>query len=57
MDQGLAYAQLLQDAGFGDDCVEKYEKYGYIDRTVNGVNVQLLDLFGIASLSIMKAEE
>ena len=57
MDQGLAYAQLLQDAGFGDDCVEKYEKYGTLDRTVNGVNVQMLDLFGVTSLSIMKVEE
>ena len=57
MDQGLAYAQLLQDAGFGDDCVEKYEKYGTIDRTANGVNVQMLDLFGVTSVSIMKVEE
>ena len=53
MEQGLSYAQLLQDAGFGDDCVEKYEQYGYIDRTANGINVQLLDLFGVTSLSIM----
>ena len=53
MEQGLTYAQLLEDAGFGDDCVEKYEQYGYIDRTANGVNVQLLDVFGAASLSIM----
>ena len=57
MDQGLAYVQLLQEAGFGDDCVEKYEKYGTLDRTANGVNVQMLDLFGITSLSIMKVEE
>ena len=57
MDQGLAFAKLLQDAGFGDDCAEKYETYGYIDRTVNGVNVQLMDLFGVTSLSIMKVEE
>ena len=57
MDQGLAYVQLLQDAGFGDDCVEKYEQYGYIDRTANGVNVQVMDLFGVASVSIMKVEE
>ena len=57
MDQGLAYVQLLQEAGFGDDCVEKYEKYGTLDRTVNGVNVQMLDLFGVTSLSIMKVEE
>ena len=53
MEQGLTYAQLLEDAGFGDDCVDKYEQYGYIDRTANGVNVQLLDVFGAASLSIM----
>ena len=53
IEQGLTYAQLLEDAGFGDDCVEKYEQYGYIDRTANGVNVQLLDVFGAASLSIM----
>lgn len=57
MEQGLAYVRLLQDAGFGDDCAEKYETYGYIDRTVNGVNVQLMDLFGVASISIMKVEE
>jgi len=56
MEQGLTYAQLLQDAGFGEDCVEKYEQYGYIDRTYNGVNVQLLDVFGAASLSIMPVE-
>ena len=56
MEQGLTYAQLLQDAGFGEDCVEKYEQYGYIDRTYNGVNVQLLDVFGTASLSIMPVE-
>ena len=57
MDQGLAYVQQLQEAGFGDDCVEKYQKQGTLDRTVNGVNVQVLDLFGITSVSIMKAEE
>ena len=56
IEQGLTYAQLLEDAGFGDDCVEKYEQYGYIDRTANGVNVQLLDVFGAASLSIMPVE-
>ena len=56
MEQGLTYAQLLQDVGFGEDCVEKYEQYGYIDRTYNGVNVQLLDVFGAASLSIMPVE-
>ena len=56
IEQGLTYAQLLEDAGFGDDCVEKYEQYGYIDRTANGVNVQLLDAFGAASLSIMPVE-
>lgn len=56
MQQGLAYAQMLQDAGFGEDCVEMYEKYGYIDRTANGVNIQLMDLFGVTSLSIMRAE-
>ena len=57
MEQGLTYAQLLEDAGFGDDCVEKYEQYGYIDRTANGVNVQLMDLFGTTSLSIMPAPD
>ena len=57
MEQGLVYAQQLADAGFGDDCVEKYEKYGYIDRTANGVNVQLLDVFGMASVSIMPSAE
>ena len=57
MEQGLTYAKLLQDAGFGDDCVEKYEKHGYIDRTANGINVQLMDLFGTTSLSIMPVEE
>jgi len=57
MEQGLTYAQLLEDAGFGDDCVEKYEQYGYIDRTANGVNVQLLDVFGATSLSIMPAPD
>ena len=56
MEQGLTYAQLLQDAGFGADCVEKYQKYGYIDLTYNGVNVQLLDLFGTTSISIMPVE-
>ena len=56
MDQGLAYAQLLQNAGFGDDCVEKYREFGTLDRTVDGVNVQMLDLFGVTSLSIMKVE-
>ena len=53
MEQGLTYAQLLEDAGFGEDCVETYEKQGYLDRTANGVNVQLMDLFGTTSLSIM----
>ena len=53
MEQGLTYAQLLQEAGFGEDCVETYEKQGYLDRTANGVNVQLMDLFGTTSLSIM----
>ena len=57
MEQGLVYAQQLADAGFGEDCAEKYEAYGYIDRTANGVNVQLLDLFGVASISIMETEE
>ena len=57
MEQGLAYAQKLADAGFGEDCAEKYETYGYIDRTANGVNVQLLDMFGETSLSIMPVEE
>lgn len=56
MEQGLVYAQQLADAGFGEDCAEKYEKYGYIDRTANGVNVQLLDAFGTASVSIMPVE-
>ena len=53
MEQGLSYALLLQDAGFGGDCVETYEKQGYLDRTANGVNVQLMDLFGTTSVSIM----
>ena len=53
MEQGLTYAQLLQEAGFGEDCVETYEKQGYLDRTANGVNIQLMDLFGTTSLSIM----
>ncbi len=57
MEQGLAYAQLLQDAGFGEDCVEKYQKGGYIDRTANGINVQLMDVFGVTSLTIMKVEQ
>ena len=57
MEQGLTYARLLEDAGFGDDCVEKYEQYGYIDRTANGINVQLMDLFGTTSLSIMPAPD
>ncbi len=57
MEKGIAYARKLQDAGFGEDCVEKYEQYGYIDRTANGVNVQLLDLFGQTSISIMLVEE
>ena len=57
MEQGLTYAQLLEDAGFGDDCAEKYEQYGYIDRTANGFNVQLLDVFGATSLSIMPAPD
>ena len=56
MEQGLVYAQQLAEAGFGEDCAEKYEKYGYIDRTANGVNVQLLDAFGTASVSIMPVE-
>ena len=57
MEQGLTYAQLLQDAGFGEDCVEKYEKQGYLDRTANGVNVQLMDVFGTTSISIMPAPD
>ncbi len=57
MEQGLVYAKQLADAGFGDDCAELYEKHGYIDRTANGINVQLLDLFGMASVSIMPVEE
>ena len=57
MEQGIAYARQLAEAGFGDDCAEKYEQYGYIDRTANGLNVQLLDLFGTCSISIMPVEE
>ena len=57
MEQGLTYAQLLQDVGFGEDCVEKYEKNGTLDRTANGVNVQLMDLFGVTSLSIMPVSD
>lgn len=57
IEQGTVYAQQLGEAGFGDDCAEKFEKYGYIDRTANGVNVQLLDLFGTVNISIMKVEE
>ncbi len=57
IEQGTAYAQQLADAGFGDDCAEKFEKYGYIDRTANGVNVQLLDLFGTVNISIMNVEQ
>lgn len=57
MEQGLVYAKQLADAGFGDDCAELYEQHGYIDRTANGVNVQVLDLFGMASVSIMPVEE
>ena len=57
MEQGLTYAKLLRDAGFGDDCVAKYEKGGTLDRTANGINVQLMDLFGTTSLSIMPVEE
>lgn len=57
IEQGTAYAQQLSDAGFGDDCAENFEKYGYIDRTANGVNIQLLDLFGKVNISIMNVEE
>lgn len=57
MEQGLRYVQQLQDAGFGEDCVEKYQKNGTLDRTANGINVQVMDLFGVTSLSIMKVEE
>ena len=56
MEEGIAYAELLADAGFGADCAETFESYGYIDRTFNGTNVQLLDLFGTVSISVMKAE-
>lgn len=56
MEQGIAYARLLEEAGFGEDCAEKYEQTGYIDRTANGINVQLTDLFGVTSVSIMRVE-
>ena len=56
LEQGTEYAQQLADAGFGDDCAEKFAKYGYIDRTANGVNVQLLEIGGKVDISIMPVE-
>ena len=56
-DQGLAYAKQLQDAGFGDDCVEKYESSGFIKYTANGVTVELMDVYGTAGLTITKTDK
>ena len=38
----LAYVQQLQDAGFGDDAVEKFEHLKTLKRTHNGVEVYLV---------------
>ncbi len=57
LDEGAVYAQQLAEAGFGDDCAEKFSKHGYIDRTENGVNVQLLEIGGKVNVSIMPVEE
>ena len=38
----LAYVQQLQDAGFGDDAVEKFEQQKVIKRSNNGVNIELV---------------
>ncbi|MBR7114290.1 MAG: hypothetical protein IKC76_07260 [Firmicutes bacterium] len=56
MEQGTEYAKQLAAAGFGEDAADKFAAYGYIDRTANGVNVQLLDLFGKVNISIMPVE-
>ncbi|MBE6114986.1 MAG: hypothetical protein E7191_07905 [Erysipelotrichaceae bacterium] len=57
LEQGIAYAEKLAKAGFGEDTAEKFKKSGYIDRTYNGVNVQLTDLTnGVISISIMKVQ-
>ena len=41
-DEVLAYVQQLQDAGFGDDAVEKFEQQKVIKRSNNGVNIELV---------------
>lgn len=43
-DEVLAYVQQLQDAGFGDDAVEKFEQLKTLKRTHNGVEVYLVYL-------------
>ena len=41
-DEVLAYVKQLKDAGFGDDIVEKFEQQKAINRTHNGVNIDLV---------------
>ncbi len=56
MEHGETYAAQLAEAGFGEDRAEKFKAYGCIDRTANGVNVQLLELGGKVTISIMRME-
>jgi len=41
-EEALAYVQQLQEAGFGDDAVEKFEQQKVINRSNNGVNIDLV---------------
>jgi len=56
MEQGTTYAGQLAEAGFGEDAAEKFAQQGYIDRTANGVNVQLLEIGGKVNISMMETE-
>lgn len=41
-DEALAYVKQLQDAGFGDDAVEKFEQQKTLKRSNNGVSIELV---------------
>lgn len=54
-DEALAYVQQLQDAGFGDDAVEKFEQQKVINRSNNGVNIDLVYMDdSLTIITIMK---
>ena len=41
-DEALAYVEQLKEAGFGDDIVETFEQQKTINRSNNGVNIELV---------------